>query len=175
MFRILRESLRQGDKRSVAGVEMVVRSVKANPELFASLLKCFDTDDEALNMRVADAMQKILVANPRIAYPYVEELFDLFVLMDQKEIRWHMAQIIPKLKLNRNQTANAVEIWSHDIIFSKSMIVKTFSLQAIYDIADKDEKYRALFIKLANRALKSDLPALKARARVLKTQHKWSM
>jgi hypothetical protein len=86
--------------------------------------------------------------------------------MHQQEVRWHMAQIIPRLKWTPKEKAVA-----SDILFSyltdKSKIVVTFSLQALSEFAVEDNQLRPCVVAGLKELTASGSPAVKSRGQKL--------
>lgn len=159
--------LSEGDKRTVTNVDSVVAAVLKDAQRIEELMNCLVLNDEVILMHAMDAVEKVYSVQPTIIRPYSDILFELFVRSDQKEVRWHMAQILPSLLQKETQISQAVSIWSDDFNNSKSSIVRTFSLQALFDV---DQKYENLGIpldKYLNHALEHGTPALRSRVKKL--------
>jgi hypothetical protein len=52
-------------------------------------------DDEALAMRASDALQKVGAKRPTLLEPYRSDLIRICQYNPQKEVQWHMAQMLP--------------------------------------------------------------------------------
>jgi hypothetical protein len=90
--------LRPGDRRTVGQVDEVVRAVRGQPELAASLVDCLDGVPEALAMRASDALEKVIAADPTIGEPYRARVVQICLGANQKEVQWHLAQLLPVLQ-----------------------------------------------------------------------------
>lgn len=74
--------------------------------------------------------------------------------------------MIPRLELNQEERTNVFEIllgYLHD----RSNIVKTFSMQAMADLAEKDTYLRVRVIPLLEELTRTGNPAMKSRGRKL--------
>ena len=165
MHPLLRK-LKKGDRRSIGRSNEVVSEVLANPRLFRVVFSGLFADDPGVRMRSADAMEKVTARRPELLRPYKEKLIRELAATDQKEIRWHLAQMISRLKLNapqRRRVYGALLSYLDD----RSSIVRTFAMQALVDIA-KDAPplipaVRRRIMVLTN----TGTPAMKARGRKL--------
>jgi predicted metal-dependent RNase len=83
-----------------------------------------------------------------------------------KEVRWHMAQISARLPLNARERRTAVAAL-RSYLEDRSSIVRTFALQALADLANRDADLRSEVIQLLHEATRSGTPAMKARSRKL--------
>jgi len=93
------------------------------------------SQSEAAAMRAADCLEKFSRHNSYQLYELKDDLINILVNVPQKEVRWHLAQILPRLKLSPDDLMTASTIWFHDFYHSTtSSIVRTESLQAIFNI-----------------------------------------
>jgi hypothetical protein len=61
--------------------------------------------------------------------------------MHQQEVRWHVAQLLPRLALTASRRARAITIL-RGFVDDDSRIVWTFAMQALADLAEHDEQLR---------------------------------
>jgi len=128
-------------------------------------------EDPAVRMRSADAAEKVSAAKPEMLKPYKAELLGLLAETEQIELRWHLAQMVPRLGLTeaeRNRAAETLRLYLED----RSSLVRTFALQALADISRTDTRLRERARELLEEALRGGTAAMKARARKLLTQLK---
>jgi HEAT repeat protein len=137
MKRILTK-LGGGDGRSIGNANRVVAEVKGEAALFEQLIEGLFDLDPSIRMRAADAVEKISATRPALLRPYKRLLFDCAASCEQKEVRWHMAQICPRLILNAAERRSLMKIML-DYLNDPSRIVKTFAMQAMVDLAIKDK------------------------------------
>ena len=160
------DKLAGGDRRSVGRVAEVVAAVLDRPRFFEALIKGLLTDDPVIRMRAADAIEKITLTHPEYLQPYTGQLIRLSKNATQQEVRWHMAQILPRLALKPGQRESVVETL-FTYLADKSKIVVTFSLQALSDFAAEDNKLRTRVIAVLEKELGAGSPAIKSRSRKL--------
>lgn len=160
------DKLAGGDRRSVGRVAEVVEAVLDKPGLFESLIDGLRMEDAVIRMRAADAIEKITLKHPEYLQPYKGQLIRLSAITTQQEVRWHMAQILPRLALSPKQRENVVETM-FTYLADKSKIVVTFSLQALSDFAAEDNKLRTRVIAVLEKELATGSPAIKSRSRKL--------
>jgi hypothetical protein len=163
-----------GDRRSIGRSNEVVAGVLARPAQAPRLLKiligALSSPDEVLRMRAADAIEKITVQHPELLRPFKRTLLSLTGNTTQKEVRWHLALLIPRLKLTPNERAVAVEIL-FDYLQDKSSIVKTFAIQSLADLAATDPKLKSQIKPLIEELTQIGTPAMRARGRkILRNQ-----
>jgi len=162
----LLKKLEGGDRRSIGRVEEVVAQVLNDPSLFKVVFNGMFSHDPLVRMRSADAVEKITARRPEYLQPYKKRLIQHVAKIDQQEVRWHVAQMFPRLELNREEQAVVVEVLLH-YLNDKSKIVKTFSMQALADFAERDASLRTKVIKLLEELTTTGSPAMRSRGRKL--------
>lgn len=167
MHAILKK-LSGGDRRSIGRSNEITADVLARPAHAARLLKvligALTSPDEVLRMRSADAVEKITMRRPELLQPFKKNLLSLAGTITQKEVRWHLALLIPRLKLTPTERAAAVEIL-FDYLRDKSSIVKTFAMQSLADLASTDQKLKSQIRPLFEELTQIGTPAMRARGR----------
>lgn len=165
MHPILRK-LQGGDRRSIGRVDEVVADVLADPSLFGVVFEAMLDDDPLIRMRCADAVEKITVEHSEYLHPYKERLIQQVAKIDQQEVRWHVAQLFSRLELGPAERRVVMDILT-DYLTDKSRIVKTFSMQSLADIAERDAELREPIIHQLEELTRTGSPAMKSRGRKL--------
>jgi HEAT repeat protein len=160
------EKLRGGDRRSIGRSNEVVADVLKDPSLFETIFNGMLHEDPIIRMRAADAIEKITAKHPEYLLLYKQKLIQTVAKSTQQEVRWHVAQMLPRLPLTDEERANAVEILL-DYLNDKSNIVKTFAMQALTDFAMRDANLRPQVILLLEDLTGAGSPAMKSRGRKL--------
>ena len=165
MHAILKK-IQDGDRRSIGKVDEVVDQVLGSVSLFEELIDGLFISDPVVRMRSADAVEKITLVKPDLLKPYKRKLMHLAADTEQQEVRWHMAQILPRLTLKPEDRKIIVEIL-FTYLNDKSKIVVTFALQALADFAVADKKLRPRVIRVLEELTETGSPAIKNRGRKL--------
>ena len=155
-----------GDRRSIGRVGEVVEDVLNDPALFPALFEGIVHTDPIIRMRSADAIEKISARRPEYLRPFKKRLLQRVAKINQQEVRWHVAQMLPRLELNEGERAASVAILQ-GYLQDKSKIVKTFSMQALADLAEQDAALRPPVIQLLEELTRTGSPAMKSRGRKL--------
>ena len=163
------EKLTGGDRRSIGRANEVVRQVLRQPALFRDVFAGMLSWDPVVRMRAADAVEKITATRPDLLEPYKDRLLRQVAGIDQPEVRWHVAQMIPRLHLTPQERAIAIKILFTYLSF-KSKIVRTFALSALASMAQNDPRLRRRVMSVLRDVAKTGSPALKARGRKLLEQ-----
>jgi hypothetical protein len=162
---ILRK-LEGGDRRSIGHSEEVVSDVLKNPALFKDLVAGLSATDAIVRMRASDAIEKISAAHPEYLWPHKNFLIRQAARSDQKEVRWHLAQVLPRLDLSPGERLRVVGIVL-SYFNDRSSIVKTFAMQALADIARQSPDLRQSILAHLRQHTASGTPAMQARGRKL--------
>jgi HEAT repeat protein len=160
------DKLRGGDRRSIGRSDEVVADVLADPALFDELFRGISSDDPLVRMRAADATEKVTAQCPEYLAPYRVELLREVALIDQQEVRWHVAQMLPRLAWSDEERAACINLLLR-YLEDKSKIVKTFAMQALADFAERDPALRPQVIGLLERLVQDGSPAMQSRGRKL--------
>ena len=159
-----------GDRRSIGQADEVVADVLADLSLFGVVWKGISSDDPVVRMRAADVCEKVSVSAPECLEPFKGDLLGRVAAIDQKEVRWHVAQMLPRLELDDEvERARAVEILL-GYLEDRSKIVKTFSMQALADLAMADPSLRPRVVALLGDLTETGSPAMRSRGRKLLAQ-----
>jgi hypothetical protein len=158
--------LRGGDRRSIGKVNEVVAAVRKKPDLFKDLVNGLFDENPVVRMRAADAMEKISLDNPQSLQPFKTELIRLAQQTQQQELRWHTAQMIPRLKLTPKEAATVTDIL-FDYLNDKSKIVVTFAIQALSDLALTKGDASARVIRAIEKLTRTGSPAIQSRGKKL--------
>lgn len=162
----LLRQLAGGDRRSIGQSDRVVREVLKRPSLFATVIRGLDCADPLIRMRCADAAEKMTRSHPDWLQPHKAALLALAARTTEQEMRWHLAQMLPRLTLTPAEThrvvARILEYLNDD-----SRIVKTFAMQALADFAERDHALRLRALPLLDDLTRTGSPAMRSRGRRL--------
>ena len=162
----IRSLLREGDRRTVGHVAEAVEMVLREPKLVVALVNCMFEADEGTRMRAADALEKVSRKRVGELQPYKSVLLGLFEESEQQEVRWHLAVILPRLRLNADECSRTSETLQR-CLTAKSSIVRTFALQGLSDLTAQEPALTPLVLGLLRSAQRTGTPAMKARSRKL--------
>jgi hypothetical protein len=162
----LLDKLTGGDLRSIGRSQEVVADVLANPSLFGELVMGMLHSDPVVRMRAADATEKVTHSHPEWLQSYKTLLIEQVALSEQPEVRWHVCQLLPRLELTAEKHQAVIDILE-DYLGDKSSIVKTFTMQALADLAIKDVNLRPSIIKKIEALIATGTPAMKSRGKKL--------
>jgi hypothetical protein len=160
------DMLKGGDLRSIGRSEEVVQIVLENPTRFGEVILGMVHEDRIVRMRSADAVEKITFKHPEWLQPYKEFILAKAAIVDQQEVRWHVAQILPRLDLSNDDVQVAVDILK-GFLDDDSRIVRTFTLEALVGFIEKDANLEAWVIPLIEKFVEEGSPAMRSRGKRL--------
>ena len=163
-------ALAGGDRRSIGKADRVVKQVLKTPALFGDVVRGFTHDDPVIRMRCADVAEKISAAHPEWLKRHKQALLSFASTVQEKEVRWHMAQMIPRLELSPSERRRAVALL-FKYLDDASQIVKTFSMQALFEMSENDARLRARVVPILQDAVRDGSPAVRSRGKKLLRRH----
>jgi hypothetical protein len=160
------QKLAGSDRRSTGRADEVTEEIAGNAQLFEVVFNAMQCGDPVLRMRAADAAEKTSRLRPELLAPYKEQLLNEIAGIDQQEVRWHVAQMIPRLELDAAERERAIAILE-SYLDDESKIVQVNALQALADLSEGDEQLQRRFFPILTEYAEQGSPALKARVRKL--------
>lgn len=160
------EKLKGGDRRSIGRSEEVVQDVLHDPSQFKKLLLGMLHDDPVVRMRTADAVEKITNSHPEYLEPHKSLFLEQIALVQQQEVRWHVAQIYPRLELSQRETDLAIEHLK-TYLQDDSRIVRTFAMDSLAQFAERDPSLEPWVVALIEEMVEDGSPAMQTRGRKL--------
>ncbi len=165
------EMLSGGDLRSIGRVPEVLGVMETNPGRMSDLVRCLESGDPVVRSRAADALEKLTAGRPDLLKPFKEVLLREAAGSVQQEVRWHMAQMLPRLPLTPRQIRDVYSLLQ-SYLRDRSIIVQVCALQATFELSLKDPSLRGPVRELVEVSCRTGAPALRARGRKLLAQLK---
>lgn len=159
------------DMRTVGDTKEVVELVLRGPYSVDDIINHIRTGDTYIRARAMDALQKITVKKPESVLKYKTDLLTWIAEINQQEVQWHVAQILPQFRLTDSEHKQALGIYRR-YLQSPSSIVKTWALDALVKLAQVDPSYQAEANDQLQKTLTSGSPAMQARAKNLMSTFK---
>lgn len=163
----MHEMLRGKDLRSIANVNELVPIIDSQNK-FDELFNYLSDKDRLIRMRSADAIEKITITQPNYLIKHKSEIIKMSFQDSEKELKWHLALLLPRLELNVDELIEAfatLKKWS--LNSKESKIVRTNSLQALYDLTVKNEKFKEEFQSIICIVQQENIPSINARLKKL--------
>lgn len=159
----LKTLLSGGDLRSIGDSDTIVSMINCQDD-FDSLFKLVFDDDRVVAMRAADAVEKITRFNPLYISKHKQALLIWGYKVNNKEQKWHIAQMLPRLCLNNGEAANVWQLlfsWAADK--TNSNIVRINAIQGLFELLKILPCNNLSFQLLLNRIQKEEVPSINAR------------
>jgi hypothetical protein len=155
-----------GDRRSIGRVHEVVDLVRLKPSHANRVFRCLWDPDAVVRMRAADALERLSREQPRLLQPYRRQLLGLLAETNQKEMRWHLGVMVPRLRLTASECRHAKDLLL-SYLEDKSSIVRTFAMQGLAELIQQCSGLRPMVIDLLRVCSRTGTPAMRARGRIL--------
>jgi hypothetical protein len=138
---------------------------------FDALFNCIYSEERVVAMRAADAIEKITARQPQYLQTHQNELFQMAMVAKEKELKWHLAQLLPRLPLQAadlNCAWTLLTGWALDK--KNSRIVRVNALQALFELTWIKPDGVAELARLMKALSAENIPSLNARIKTL--QHR---
>ncbi len=155
-----------GDRRSIGRANAVAAEVVENPSLFPILVEGMRDEDQLVRMRAADAAEKVSAHLPELLQPHKRTLLALAASTAQQEVRWHLALMLPRLRLGKADRAKAVAIL-RSYLSDKSRIVVVSAMEGLAAFAEQWPALRQDVIATVRRLMRNGGPAVRSRGKKL--------
>ncbi len=152
------------------GTDSAIAMVKTQQD-FDALFTLLFHHDRKIVMRAADAVEKITKSSPAYLASHKNQLLELSRDHATIEVKWHLAQLLPRLLLERREFD---EVWARLKYWSlnrnESKIVRVNALQSLFELmcARGDEGTRIEFNRVVQDVSRDHIPSLDARIRKLR-------
>lgn len=159
-----------GDLRSIGNSNAVVSQIH-NQKDFDKLFKYLCHEDRIVVMHAADAMEKISINHPKYLAKHKRKLMELFDVAKNKELKWHLALMMPRLALNSTEIEyiwNALTSWARDK--TNSRLVRVGAVQGLFEMAQHNHKLLNEFTSLMIELEKEHIPSINARIRNIRKE-----
>lgn len=158
--------LEGGDRRSIGQSNEVVADVLADPSLFAAVFAGMLAESPLVRMRSADAIEKITRRHPEYLLPYKTAMVEQVARIVQQEVRWHVAQKLPRLEWSSDELAQVLGLLL-EYLDERSSILRTCAMQALADLARCNPTLRPTVVARLQHLTGRGTPAMRARGRKL--------
>jgi hypothetical protein len=117
-------------------------------------------------LQKVDLRKQLTALRPEYLQSHKERLIRQMANVEQREARWHVAHMLPRLRLSSDEREIAFFILL-GCLADESRIVKTFSMQALAELAEDDASLWAWVGALLEDPSKTGSPAMRTCGRKL--------
>jgi hypothetical protein len=136
--------------------------VLAGPGQFRLVFDAMLVPDPVVRMRAADAVEKITRRRADLLRGLEDRVLTEVAAIGQQEVRWHVAQLLPRLALTPPQQARTITI-PRGFLDDDSRIVRTFAMQSLVDLAEHDKAMCRWVQPLLRELVRTGAPAMRSR------------
>jgi hypothetical protein len=163
------ELLKGGDLRSI-GLSNQVASLISNQQDFDNLFQYLFHKDRLIAMRAADAIEKVTAKKDQYLHGHKKEILQLCKAYSHKEIKWHLALLVSRLILSKDEPAKIWKLLSSWVIDkNESRIVRVNAIQGLFNLLQKHTAFVNDFEGIITNIETENIPSLNARIRKLKS------
>jgi hypothetical protein len=114
-------------------------------------------------------VEKITVRDPEYLKPHRAQLLNVLMSAAHKELKWHIAQLIPRMDLSKKELHDVWHVmayWAGNK--NESRLVRVNSLQGLYDLSLNRPELKENFMATMKLMEREAIPSIQARIRNIK-------
>lgn len=160
-----------GDLRSIGKSNDIVLEIQGQKK-FDDLFECLIHKERIVVMRAADTVEKITQTHPEFLSKHKKKIFQLCSRSENKELKWHLALLLPRLALNKKETGIAwgqLTNWAKDK--NNSRIVRVNAIQAMFELS-KEKQWAVRLENILSELSLENIPSINARIKKIHKQMK---
>jgi len=157
-----------GDDLRSLGKSSEIISLINDQDSFDKLFTYLYDNDRATVMKTIDIIEKITLKHEKYLQKHKPEIINMSNNAEYIELKWHLAQIITRIKYTNNEIKIVWKILEKWILDRKeSKIVRVNSLQSLYEITKNNNEFQNDFINIVNTIREENIPSINARIKKL--------
>ena len=159
-----------GDLRSLGKSGSIIVKVH-NQDDFDELFKYVFYKDRVVVMRTIDTIEKITINHPRYLAKHKDEIMKLCTIAKDKELKWHLALLIPRLYLSGLDFVKAWDMltkWANDK--GDSRLVRVGAIQGLFEMTKQNINLTEKFNLIMQHVEKERIPSINARIRNIRKE-----
>jgi hypothetical protein len=147
----------------------VAELVLASPRKVGPLIACLWDEDPAVANRAADALERATYHHRKLAQAWKRELIGLMAETEQNKLRWNLALLVPRLRLNVAETHRVAAVL-RTYLDDRGSIVKTAAMHGLAGLTRHAPEMLPEVTDMLRILSRSGTPAMRARGRILLKQ-----
>jgi hypothetical protein len=168
----IRTMLQGGDRRSKGRWDSLAADAVHDPGLVSELVAALLDEDELVRLRAADALEKASAELPEILAPHAAAIIGPAADLEQHDVRWHIAQMLPRLALDGAGLRRAMSVLEATLA-GTSVVARVMAMDALAELAERAPALRGRATRAVERGLSIGSPAEQARARQIVKRRSW--
>jgi hypothetical protein len=154
--------------RTIRQNATVVQSIH-DQHAFDELFSLVFHHERPLAMRAVDAVEKVTLKYPRFLEPHKAQLLSILKSADHKELKWHVAQLIPRVGLSPDELEMVWHIFSYWVLNkNESKTVRVNALQGLFDLSKINPDSKPELQNIAVAIEHELIPSIQARVRKIR-------
>jgi hypothetical protein len=165
-----KEMLSGGELRSIRQSGVVVSKITTQND-FDELIHFLFHNNRLIVMRAADAIEKVTIKSPQYLYKHQVEIFELCNTVKEKELKWHLALLLPRLNLSEREFGTAwhtLSKWAFDK--TNSRLVRVNAVRALSQLLLQKNELIDEFKLTLREVEKENIPSINSRIRLIRKQ-----
>jgi len=161
------ELLAGDDLRSLGNSSEIISLIN-DQNSFDKLFTYLYNNNRAIVMKTIDLIEKITLEHGEYLQKHKLEIFNMSNNADNIELKWHLAQIIVRIKYTHDEIKTVWKILEKWILDKKeSKIVRVNSLQSLYEIVKNNNEYQNNLLKIVKIIREENIASINARIKKL--------
>jgi len=161
------ELLAGNDLRSLGKSSEIITLIN-DQNSFDKLFAYLYMSNRAIVMKSIDLIEKITLDHKEYLQKHKLEILNMSNEAKNIELKWHLAQIIVRIKYTYNEVKIVWKILEKWILDKReSKIVRVYSLQSLYEIVKNNNKYQNSLVKIVNIIREENVPSINTRIKKL--------
>jgi hypothetical protein len=142
---------------------IVVRAVK-DQKTFDELFGLVFHHEKPVVVRAIDAVEKATQKHPEYLQPHKQQLLCILKSGDHKELKWHIAQLLPRVELDKDELDYVWHMLTYWCLNrNESKTVRVNALQGLFDISQVHSRFEGEFRETLAAMEKELVPSIQAR------------
>jgi hypothetical protein len=156
------------DLRSLGKSSEIIPLIN-NQNSFDKLFIYLYNNDRSIVMKTIDLIEKITLEHKEYLQKHKLEILNMSKDAENIEFKWHLAQIIVRIKYTYNEIKIVWRILEKWILDNReSKIVRVNSLQSLYEIVKNNKEYQNNLIKIVKIIKQENIASINARIKELR-------
>lgn len=133
-----------GHPNSLGRTLEVVDQALGDPDRFAELFACYQSDDPVVRLRTSSALKRVEDERHDLLVPYIDRLIEEIGALDQASAQWTLAQLFDRLSpdMDERQRSAALGIMKRNLSAHGDWIVLNTTMETLSSWAQTDIRLR---------------------------------
>lgn len=164
---IFEERFKGGHHNSLGHTVEIVEEVLGDKSKLQALFDTYNSNDELVRLRLANAIRRVCVEKPDWIAPYIDDLSTRIAAIDQASTQWTLAKLFQMLEsqMSGTQKSKALEILKTNLESHNDWIVLNNTMETLKDWSKQDADLKEWLIPHLTRLKGETRKSVAGRAR----------